>query len=132
MIIGSGGYIGESLRHIEAYIKDAFFVGEDQKAAEAVSAIRDAIQNCNGPLDSEQVIKERNTLIQVMRTMRDAGPEHLPNEVTSALSTTEKLRQVVSAKDFAAHIRELGERHHGGGESVGWAVIPKPENTHPW
>jgi hypothetical protein len=133
MIIGNGGYIGESLRHIEAYIKDAFFVGEDKKAEEAVKAIRDAIQKCNGPLDSEQVIKERDALVETMRTMRDVGHEQLPAEVASALAATEKLRQVVNAKDFAAQYYVSWEDVITAASNlVGWAVIPKPENVHQW
>ena len=68
-----------------------------------------------------------------MRTMREAGHEHLPDEVTSALRTIETLRQVVNTKDFASQYYVSWEDVIAAASNlVGWAVIPKPERTHAW
>lgn len=133
MIIGKGGYIGESLRHLEAYLKEAFFTGEDKKAGEAVKAIREAIQRCNGQLDAEQVTAEKNQLTATLHKLHDKGLEHLPAEVKSSLASTDRLRRIVDTRDFATNFYVTWEDVVSAALTlVEWAVIPKGEDAAVW
>jgi hypothetical protein len=130
MILGKGGYIGESLRHLEAYLRQAFFAGEDRQAATAIKAIREAIQRCNKSLASEEVKAEKEQLVATLRDLRDEGPEQLSTEVTSALENTDRLRQIIESKDFSSNFYVTwGDVISAALTLAEWAVIPKGEDV---
>jgi hypothetical protein len=133
MIIGKGGYLGESMRHLEAYVKNAFFHGQDKKSNDAVKAIRETIQRCNGPLDAEQVRVEKDQLVAALSAMREKGTEYLSEEVKSSLASNEKLRSIVDSSDFAdgfyVHWKDVIS---AAVTLVDWAVVPKAEEDAVW